>query len=847
MMLKPLIVLTAALLAPVRPAPAAPLSATPAVDPVAERAPWLSTASPSELARLAGFASAIAIDGERIFVGDPDAFPFFPMPPAKSGEVHVFERDTEGAWRAQAVLSVPDVGLGEGLGTALAAADGWLAAGAQGFDEGRGAVFIFRDGPGGWQYAGRVVLPETTGGERPGLGASVALHGGWLAAGAPGADGGRGLTALVDLAGLVVTADEPAPVLLGAGDFAAAGAAGDEPGDMAFGTALSLHGGMLAIGAPGPGLAELQGGAMPLPGAVFVAQLDAATSSWTAVTRLTSPTEGPALLGSAVLTTAAGEIFAGAPLTGMGRGAVERFVADDQGNWTHSGTLAADGDLPGQALLGLSLAHAGGQIVAGAPFASAVVGFAPGADGSWAETSRIINGAPGQGFFGMALAGTGSRLVAGAPGAAIYAGLGHVYEWSAGDWSEAGELAGAAADLMSFAADEPAVCEDGQAEMFGCADVDLVTFVPLSALGAERGVMVNDIWGWTDPETGHEWALVGRTDGMAFVDITDPAAPFYAGELKLTAGASSNIWRDMKVYADHVFIVADAAGQHGMQIFDLTQLRDVDAEQAPIRFSESALYTEIASAHNVVINEDSGFAYIVGGSGGGTTCGGGLHMVDVRDPVNPTFAGCFQEEGTGRSGTGFSHDAQCVNYHGPDADFAGAEICFGSNETALSIADVTDKANPVSLATATYPNTAYLHQGWISEDHRWFFVNDELDELGGLAPKTRTLVWNIEKLDDPILVNEHLGTNSASDHNMYVRGNYLYQSNYVSGLRILDVSDPENIEEVGFFDTVSAGPDAPGFAGSWSNYPYFESGKIIVSSMREGLFVVRHRERSTVF
>jgi choice-of-anchor B domain-containing protein len=847
MLLKSLIVATT-LAAPTVTSTAAP--AAEAETRLTPETPW------AELAHLAGFASAVAIDGDRIFVGDPDEFPFFPMPPAKSGDVQVFSRDASGEWIAEAVLSVPDVGLGEGFATALAAADGWLAVGARGFDEGHGAVFVFREGPEGWQFAGMATLPATMRSTADALGTSVAIHGGWLAAGAPGAAEGQGRVVLYTLDDLATPA-----IVLGADDFAGvsagAGAAGTSS-DRAFGAALSLRDGTLAIGAPGPGLTELQGGAMPLPGAVFVAALDGAAADgtaagWAPVARLSAPTPGPALLGSAVLVTAGGEIFAGAPFAGMGGGAIERFVADNSATWSHAGTMRADGDLPAQALLGLTLAQAGDQIIAGAPFASAVVGFAADADGSWSERSRIVNGAPGQGFFGMALAGAGSRLVAGAPGAAIYAGLGHVYEWStgsnagAGDWTEVGELAGAAADLMSFAADEPAVCEDGQAEMFGCADVDLVTFVPLSALGAERGVMVNDVWGWTDPETGHEWALVGRTDGMSFVDITNPAAPFYAGELMLTEGATSNIWRDMKVYADHVFIVADAAGQHGMQIFDLTQLRDVEAAQAPIRFSETALYTEIASAHNVVINEDSGFAYIVGGSGGGTTCGGGLHMVDVRDPVNPTFAGCFQEEGTGRSGTGFSHDAQCVNYHGPDENFAGAEICFGSNETALSIADVTDKANPVSLATATYPNTAYLHQGWISDDHRWFFVNDELDELGGLAPKTRTLVWNIERLDDPILVNEHLGTNSASDHNMYVRGNYLYQSNYVSGLRILDVSDPENLEEVGYFDTVSAGPDAPGFAGSWSNYPYFESGKIIVTSMREGLFVVRHRERSTVF
>lgn len=838
---------------------------------------------------LAGFGAAVAFDGERIFVGNPDEFAFFPMPPANPGQVHVFAPEADGTWTERAALTLPEVDLGEGFGMALAAHDGWLAVGAPAMDDGRGAAFLFREVGPAWLYLGKAQFDEAARVEGDAFGSSVTLGDGWLAIGAPGAVEGVGRVALFELpevAEVEARADEGwmellgTPVLLSPDVRPASGDLVGTGGPVAFGSSVALRDGRLAIGAPGPGLAALQTGATPQPGAVHVFEAEVADdggTGWFRTAHLESPTEGPAMLGAAVHFGAGGDLFAGAPLAGSGKGAVERFVAADGGRWRHAGTLTAEGDLPGQAFVGLQLAEAGGQLLAGAPFASTVIvfGAAEGAgaegagtddadmDDAWVERARVANTGAGNGFFGMALAGSGEHFVVGAPGASIYAGLGFLYRWTAGgddaagaadgaagaagEWQLAQELADTPMPLTAYADDEPALCEEGTAGRFGCSDVDLVTFMPLDQLGAKRGVMVNDIWGWTDPETGHEWALVGRTDGMSFVDITDPAAPFYAGEILLTEGATSNIWRDMKVYADHAFIVADAAGQHGMQVFDLRQLREVTPSEAPVTFSESAIYTEIASAHNVIINEDSGFAYLVGGSSGGTTCGGGLHMVDIRDPLNPQFAGCFAEVGTGRSGTGTSHDAQCVNYHGPDADFAGREICFGSNETALSIADVTDKSNPVSIATATYPNSAYLHQGWISDDHRWFYMNDELDELGGQVSRTRTLVWNIEELDDPILVNEHLGTNPASDHNLYVRGDYMYQSNYVSGLRILDISDPENPEEVGYFDTVVAGPDAPGFAGSWSNFPFFESGKIIVSSMREGLFVVRHRARPTVF
>jgi choice-of-anchor B domain-containing protein len=140
----------------------------------------------------------------------------------------------------------------------------------------------------------------------------------------------------------------------------------------------------------------------------------------------------------------------------------------------------------------------------------------------------------------------------------------------------------------------------------------------------------------------------------------------------------------------------------------------------------------------------------------------------------------------------------------------------------------------------------YTHQGWLSDDHRFFFVDDELDELAGSVPKTRTLVWDVSDLEDPVLHTEYLGTTSASDHNLYVRGRYMYQSNYVSGLRVVDIADPKNPTEVGYFDTVPYGDNVPGFAGSWSNYPFFKSGTIIVTSMREGLFVLKHRQMQLV-
>ncbi|HSJ08917.1 MAG TPA: choice-of-anchor B family protein, partial [Longimicrobiales bacterium] len=377
----------------------------------------------------------------------------------------------------------------------------------------------------------------------------------------------------------------------------------------------------------------------------------------------------------------------------------------------------------------------------------------------------------------------------------------------------------------------------GLAGQFPCRGVDLVALLSIADLGGASGERLNDIWGWTDPVTGREYAIVGRSHGTSFVDISDPINARLVANLPKTAESSPSVWRDMKVYRNHVYVVSDGAGPHGMQVVDLTRLRQFAG--TPLQLTPDAHYREIASAHNLVINEESGFAYAVGASSGGQTCGGGLHMIDIREEKAPRFAGCFADPQTGY-GRGYTHDAQCVTYRGPDSRFTGREICFGANATALSIADVTDRSNPQALSRASYPDVSYSHQAWLTEDQRYLYMNDELDETSGRVMRTRTLIWDVADLEDPQLVAQYMGVEGSTDHNLYIRGNLMYQANYTSGLRILDITDREAPVELGFFDTMP-GADMPGFQGAWSNYPFFDSGLIVVSSIHEGLFVLRRR------
>ncbi len=550
--------------------------------------------------------------------------------------------------------------------------------------------------------------------------------------------------------------------------------------------------------------------------------------------------------------------FQGMALLGLpgrdgGEGAVYTYTQRRAGDdWVRGSTLSPFDRRP-FSFFGHEFHNRGSELWVSAPAAGvggSIYSFSYDSDsGGFSGASKIeasIEVGLGDGF-GSTMATAGDLAVIGQPGDDEGFGSAAVMRRQAGGWvSESKLLIPGQPGLPSITGGEVACGEGGSADQFECSRVDILSFLSIDAIGGGRGVRVNDLWGWTDPQTGREYTLVGRNNGVSFVDSTDPTRPRYLGSLAKTPGSQSAAWRDFKVFDSHVFVVADGAGQHGVQVFDLTRLRDVGDE--PAAFEPDALYRGIASAHNIAINESTGIAYVLGASSGGETCGGGLHMLDVNEPTEPTFVGCFQDSSTGRAGTGYSHDAQCIIYDGPDEEHVGREICFGSNENALSIADVTDKNNPIAIASASYPDAAYAHQGWITEDHRYFFMGDELDE--GAAQRdstltmtgTRTLIWDIEDLDDPILAKEHFGEVMATDHNLYIRGNLMYQSNYQAGLRILDISDPENPFEVGFLDT-APGRNTVGMSGSWSNYPFFESGTIPVTSRSEGVFFLRYRPR----
>lgn len=363
------------------------------------------------------------------------------------------------------------------------------------------------------------------------------------------------------------------------------------------------------------------------------------------------------------------------------------------------------------------------------------------------------------------------------------------------------------ATILTFA---QTPCVNGMAGGFPCEGFDMLSSISLSQMNAGGG---NDSWGWTDPQDGNEYALIGLDNGTAFINVTDPINPIYLG--KLPTQTSASIWRDIKVYNNHAFIVSEAGG-HGMQVFDLTRLRDV--ENPPMTFSTDAFYNTVGAVHNIVINEESGYAYTVGGD----EYNGGPHFIDISDPLNPTDAGGIASEG-------YSHDAQVIIYDGPDSDYTGREIYFGSHASHVSIIDVTDKGNPVVINSFLYPSTGYTHQNWLTEDRNYMLLGDEADEFD-FGFNTRTVVFDVSDLDNITLHHEYFGETASVDHNGYVLGDKYYLANYSSGLRVVDISDIENgnMSPLGYFDSFPSNNNA-NYNGAWNVYPYFESGNIVIS------------------
>jgi len=809
--------------------------------------------------------SLVMADGEMI-IGEPTTN-------FRPGTVYVY-RLGHGVWMEVDRLRSPQAFRADGFGTLLALGGNTLFVGQR-----EGPIHTFERVGDRWQHSGTVAGTETLGIQRPegdsgvwgdvlsiplgcnqygycetDFGLTLAAEDDWLLVGEPGreregGDGGH----QAPVAGVAHTGAGVVHVFRRGSDAGWAlhsrlQASDAQPGDL-FGRAIAVQGGRALVGAPdrnaeGPSPAERVG---------RVYEFSLQGDSWVEVAVLPSLAEPNSQMGSS-LALAGDRAVVGAPGGSEGAGLAVVFRRNGaEGGWTEAVRLTSPTGERGDRF-GASVGLTAGDIWVGTPsprdLETGRVYVFPleGADAppATAGPRRIDLQDPAEeGAFGGRIFTANGVVAVAALGMHHGAGVVHVYHrQEPTGWAENGMLV-SPPDAHEPLLGEERRCPDegGMIGPFECSDVDLVAFVPNSLLAPgerARGVRLNDNWGWTDPVTGREYALVGRNDGLAILDLSDPTSPVLVGDLPKTPNTPrSQLWRDVKTYKEHAFVVADGAGNHGMQVLDLRRVRGIDPADMPVTFEPDYHYTRVASVHNIHINEETGLASLVGARAGGDTCGGGLHMVDVRDPQNPRFVGChLDEQGT--------HDVQCAIYRGPDRNYQGRELCLKANATFLSISDVTDWEAPVVVGRGTYPNPGYLHQGWLTEDHRYFIMDDEADLIQGQVETTRTLIFDLSNVEDPVLAREFFGSYPASAHNLYVKGNYAYQANYRYGLQVLDITDPVDPVEVGLFNTTPY-LSGPGFSGAWSTYPFFESGLVLVTSVQDGAFILRPRPTAPVF
>ncbi|KAI1878150.1 uncharacterized protein JN550_000332 [Neoarthrinium moseri] len=405
----------------------------------------------------------------------------------------------------------------------------------------------------------------------------------------------------------------------------------------------------------------------------------------------------------------------------------------------------------------------------------------------------------------------------------------------------------------------PVLCQDGVAAVipgdanntFRCNAIDFYDFKSHADLGSNGGEGSSS-WGWTSPE-GREFVAVAQSDGAAFAEINKDGKLIYLGRLPQYTTAEPSLWREIRGYKNYI-VIGSEAYYHGVQIFDMSKLLEVDPASPKVFNNKEDLtghFNElpVGRTHNVVVNEEMQYAVAVGAQPRNSSCKSGLIFIDLTDPSAPFSPGCA-------GGDGYVHDAQCLVYRGPDEKYNEREVCYGYNEDTLTIFDVTDKNSTTIISRTSYEGASYTHQGWVL-DKQWqeYLVlddeYDEVDEAGeGAAGYPVSYFWDIKSLEAPKLTGLYRSSTKGIDHNQFVIDGFAYQSNYGTGLRILDVSsipqDPTGagVKEVGFFDIYPEDDDAEDggiveFSGTWSHYPYFKSGYILVNTMERGAFVVK--------
>jgi len=310
------------------------------------------------------------------------------------------------------------------------------------------------------------------------------------------------------------------------------------------------------------------------------------------------------------------------------------------------------------------------------------------------------------------------------------------------------------------------------------------------------GQTLANVWGYES--RGREYALVGGAKGLIILDITNPDAPQQIVQIP----GPNNLWKEIKTYKHYAYVTSE--GGQGIQVVDLTAL-PAPTVQSHFYKGDGAILNQLNTIHALQIDEKKGFLYAWGGG----LFGGGAKIFDLNpDPYNPRYVGKYDQ-------LGYIHDGYADN----DTMYS-CHIYAGQ----FAIVNMADKSAPELINTQTTPG-AFVHNTWITDDRRTILATDEVNN-SFLSAWDISDPTDIKALDK---IQSNPGSNSMV-HNTYVRKNWAITSWYRDGFTIVDITRPDNLIQVGNYDTYPSGQGG-GSSGCWGVYHNFSSGNIIASNI----------------
>jgi choice-of-anchor B domain-containing protein len=316
---------------------------------------------------------------------------------------------------------------------------------------------------------------------------------------------------------------------------------------------------------------------------------------------------------------------------------------------------------------------------------------------------------------------------------------------------------------------------------------------------------------WGMAVNGHEYAVLGGAGHILIFDITDPQNSFLRAKYPRP---NNTIWREFKSYKNRLYAVTDGVPE-GLTIYDFSNAPDTIVQT----YSSTEFFER---SHTITLDTVSGNIYINGGSSGG-----GMIVLNVKDnPDQPTFVAQVAE----LPGGGL-HDSYVRN----------DTLYCSSGYGGYNILDFkTNPAEPKFIASIS--TQGYNHNSWLTTDGRYAYYTEEIPKgrpIQIVDLQEMTTIGQIELVGGGFLDNMVPGGTEAIPHNIYIRDNLLFNSQYEDGLLVYDISNPTMPALKARFDTHPQNSVYNGYFGNWGNYPWLPSGNIVAGDMQNGLYILK--------